>query len=160
VIRGFDNLHEQQIKWWSRGKSDTTYIEQAPPDFNSLSSKTILVTQQLAAHRTMPDSKPSEGKLVVTTIWRRLPAGWRVIYCHESCAVNRPPSAGRDEDDPLPWRHFGHLLFRSQYSGRGIQRRQNALRSIASGPSCACVRAGYFATGTTKAALAALFFSR
>jgi len=86
VIRGFDNLHEQQIKWWNHGKSDTTYTEQTPPDINSLSSKTVLVTQQLASRRTMPDGKPGEGKLVITTIWRRLPAGWRVIYCHESHA--------------------------------------------------------------------------
>ena len=86
VIRGFDNLHEQQLKWWNHGKSDATYTEETPPDFSGLSSKTVLVTQQLTSHRTMPDGKPSEGKLVVTTIWRRLPAGWRVIYCHESHA--------------------------------------------------------------------------
>ena len=86
VIHGFDNLHVQQLKWWNGGKGGATYTEQAPPDFVSLSSKAVLVTQQLASHRTMPDGKPSEGKLVVTTIWRRLPAGWRVIYCHESHA--------------------------------------------------------------------------
>jgi ketosteroid isomerase-like protein len=86
VIRGFDNLHERQLKWWNYGKSDATYTEQTPPDFVSLNSKTVLVTQQLASRRTMPDGKPSEGKFVVTTIWRRLPAGWRVIYCHESRA--------------------------------------------------------------------------
>lgn len=86
VIRGFDNLHEQQLKWWNHGKSDATYIEQTQPDFISLSSKTALVTQQLASHRTMPDGKPSDVKLVVTTIWRQLPAAWRVIYSHESHA--------------------------------------------------------------------------
>ena len=86
VIRGFDNLHERQLKWWNYGKSDATYTEQTPPDFVGLNSKTVLVTQQLASHRTIPDGKPSEGKFVVTTIWRRLPAGWRVIYCHESRA--------------------------------------------------------------------------
>jgi ketosteroid isomerase-like protein len=86
VTRGFDNLHEQHLKWWNQGKSGATYTERTPPDFISLSSKAVLVTQQLASHRMMPDGKPSEGKLVVTTIWRRLPAGWRVIYCHESHA--------------------------------------------------------------------------
>lgn len=86
VIRGFDNLHERQNKWWNYGKSDAAYIEQTPPDFVSLNSKTVLITQQLASRRTMPDGKPSEGKFVVTTVWRRVPAGWRVIYCHESRA--------------------------------------------------------------------------
>jgi hypothetical protein len=32
----------------------------------------------------LPDGKPSDGKFAVTTIWQQLPAGWRVIYCHES----------------------------------------------------------------------------
>jgi ketosteroid isomerase-like protein len=86
IIHGFDNLHVQQLKWWNQGKGGATYTEPAPPDFIGLSSKAVLVTQQLASHRTMPDGKPSEGKLVVTTIWRRIPAGWRVIYCHESHA--------------------------------------------------------------------------
>ena len=86
VIRGFDNLRERQLKWWKFGMSDATYTEQTQPDFVSLNSKTVVVTQQLASRRTMPDGKPSEGKFVVTTIWRRLPAGWRVIYCHESRA--------------------------------------------------------------------------
>ncbi len=84
VIRGFDNLHEQQLRWWNQGKSGATYAEQAPADFINLGSRTVLVTQQLLSHRTMPDGKPSEGKLVVTTIWRRLPVGWRVFYCHKS----------------------------------------------------------------------------
>lgn len=84
VIRGFDNLHEQQLKWWNQGRSGATYAEQAPPDFISLSSKAVLVTQQLSSHRAMPDGTPREVKVVVTTIWRRLPAGWRVTYCHES----------------------------------------------------------------------------
>ena len=61
VIRGFENPHEQQLKWWNHGKSDAMYTEQTPPDFISLSSKTVLVTQQLASHRTMPDGKLNEG---------------------------------------------------------------------------------------------------
>jgi len=84
LIQGFNRLHEQQLQWWSNGKSDVTYTELAPADVISLGSRTILATQQLASHRTMRDGKPREGELVVTTIWRRLPAGWRVIYCHES----------------------------------------------------------------------------
>lgn len=46
VIHGFDNLHVQQLKWWNGGKGGATYIEQAPPDFISFNSRTVLVTQQ------------------------------------------------------------------------------------------------------------------
>ena len=35
-----------------------------------------------------------------------------------------------------------------------------APRSIASGPLCVCMRAGYSAGGTARAALAAFFFAR
>jgi len=84
VIRGFDSLHEQQLKWWNNGKSDAVYTEQSPPEFIRLGSQMMLATQQMASHRTLPDGKPSDGKFALTTIWQQLPAGWRVIYCHES----------------------------------------------------------------------------
>ncbi len=84
VIRGFDSLHEQQLKWWNNGKSDAVYTEQSPPEFIRLGSRMMLATQQMASHRTLADGKPSDGKFALTTIWQQLPAGWRVIYCHES----------------------------------------------------------------------------
>lgn len=84
VIRGFDKLHEQQLKWWNNGKSDVVYTEPAPPELIRLGAETELVTQQLASHRTLPDGKPSDGRFAITSIWQRRPEGWRVIYCHES----------------------------------------------------------------------------
>lgn len=30
------------------------------------------------------DGKPSDGTAVITTVWRRLPVGWRATYAHES----------------------------------------------------------------------------
>jgi len=84
VIRGFDSLHELQLKWWNQGKSDVVYSEQAPPEFLWLDRKTVLVTEQLASRRTSPDGRPSEGKFAVTGVWRHSREGWRVIYAHES----------------------------------------------------------------------------
>lgn len=86
VIRGYDSLHEQQLKWWNNGKSDVVYSEQSPPEFIRLGPKTALVTEQMASHRTLPNGKPSDGRFAVTTIWQQLPVGWRVVYCHESWA--------------------------------------------------------------------------
>jgi ketosteroid isomerase-like protein len=84
IIHGFEALREQQIKWWKNGKSDVVYTEQGKADIISLDKHTALVTQQLASHRTMPDGRPRENKFVVTSIFTKFPAGWRVTYCHES----------------------------------------------------------------------------
>ncbi|MGH9522558.1 MAG: YybH family protein [Terriglobales bacterium] len=84
VIRGYDSLREQQLKWWSQGKSDVVYTQQAPPQFMQLGPKTVLVTAELASRRTLPDGKTSEGTFAVTSIWQRLSDGWRVVYAHES----------------------------------------------------------------------------
>ena len=84
IIRGWDDLRNQQLKWWKNGKSDIVYTRQAQPGIMSLDPKTVLVTEEMAGRRTSPDRKPSDGTFIVTTIWRLLPVGWRVIYGHES----------------------------------------------------------------------------
>lgn len=84
LIRGWDDLHDQQLKWWKNGTSDVVYTERHPPEFIRLGPQCVLVTLQVASHRTMPDGKPRDGRFVVTTIWHHLPAGWRVTYGHES----------------------------------------------------------------------------
>ncbi len=86
VIRGFDSLREQQLKWWKDGKSDVVYTESAAPEFVSLGEDAMLVTEQMASRRTGPDGKPMEGKFAVTSVWRRVREGWRVTYAHESWA--------------------------------------------------------------------------
>lgn len=30
LTRGFNSLHEQQLKWWNNGKSDVIYTQVAP----------------------------------------------------------------------------------------------------------------------------------
>ncbi len=84
VIRGFDALRQQQLKWWKDGKSDVVYTERARPEIVTLDSQTALVTEQFTGRRTGPDGKPTSGDFVVTTIWHKLPGGWRVTYGHES----------------------------------------------------------------------------
>jgi ketosteroid isomerase-like protein len=86
IIRGWDSLRQQQLKWWKDGKSDVVYAQQSQPEITALDPQTVLVTQQMTSHRTSPDGKPSDGTFIVTTIWRHLPVGWRVTYGHESWA--------------------------------------------------------------------------
>ncbi|MGA9586999.1 MAG: hypothetical protein WBQ95_16815 [Terracidiphilus sp.] len=84
IVQGFDALHRDQLAWWKSGKSDVVYTEQAQPNIVVLDVLTALVTQQLGSRRTMPDGTAHADRFVITSIWRRLPTGWRVTYCHES----------------------------------------------------------------------------
>jgi ketosteroid isomerase-like protein len=84
IIRGFDNLRDQQLKWWSDGKSDVVYTELAAPEFLRLGDNSVLVTEQLASRRTGPDGKPAAAKFAVTSVWQHVGEGWLVTYAHES----------------------------------------------------------------------------
>ena len=84
IIRGWDRLHQQQLKWWKDGKSDVIHAQQSQPEITSLDPQTVLVTQQMISHRTLPDGKPGDATFIVSTIWRKLPVGWRATYGHES----------------------------------------------------------------------------
>lgn len=86
IIRGWDKLREQQRVWWKNGKSDVVYTATAAPEFDTLAPDTVLVTQQLSSRRTGTDGKPSLGAFVVTSVWKHLPEGWRIVYAHESWA--------------------------------------------------------------------------
>lgn len=86
VIRGWDALHAQQLIWWRNGKSDVVYTPQGKTEFTALSSDVAVTTESLASHRTLPDAKVRDGTLVVTSIWKKLPQGWRIVYGHESWA--------------------------------------------------------------------------
>ncbi len=89
IIRGWDALHVQQLKWWKDGKSDAVYTATAAPVFDTLAPDAVLVTEQLSSRRTGADGKTSVGTFVVTSVWKRLPEGWRIVYGHESWA--KPP---------------------------------------------------------------------
>jgi ketosteroid isomerase-like protein len=84
IIRGFDDLREQQMNWWKNGKSDVVYSDAAPPEFVSLGENSVLVTQQMTSRRTGTDGKPAEATFAVTSIWQHVRDGWRVTYAHES----------------------------------------------------------------------------
>ena len=86
LIRGWNALHAQQAIWWKQGKSDVVYTASAAPEFDTLAPDTVLVTQQLASRRTGADGKPSLGTFVVSSVWKRLPEGWRIVYAYESWA--------------------------------------------------------------------------
>jgi len=84
VIRGWNELHAQQLKWWRNGKTDVVYTPLQPTQFQTLAPGVVATTQWLGSRRTAPDGKISTGKFAVTSIWKNLPQGWRIVYGHES----------------------------------------------------------------------------
>lgn len=86
VIRGWDALRAQQLKWWKNGKSDAHYMQDGSPAFMALGADAEVSTASFTSRRAGPDGKTSTGKFVVTYVWRKLPQGWRIVYGHESWA--------------------------------------------------------------------------
>lgn len=89
VIRGWDALHAQQLKWWNHGKSDARYVENGAPAFMALGPDIEIVTWPLVGTGTAHSAKAITSDFVVTYIWQHLPQGWRIVYGHESW--KKPP---------------------------------------------------------------------
>lgn len=87
VIHGWDALRAKQLEWWQHGKSDAVYTETGKAEFLTLADGLLVTTSPLAARRTLADGTTSTGQFVVTSIWKKLPQGWRVVYAHESWAA-------------------------------------------------------------------------
>lgn len=86
IIRGWNALHAQQLKWWNNGKSDAKYAENGAPGFMALGPDAEVVTWPLMARGTAANGKPLTSAFVVTYVWQHLPEGWRIVYGHESWA--------------------------------------------------------------------------
>ncbi|TAN04113.1 MAG: hypothetical protein EPN36_09935 [Rhodanobacteraceae bacterium] len=91
VIKGWDALHAQQLKWWSRKRNATkyTYAQDGEPGFLALGSDVEVLTWPLVSRWMSADGKTGSSAFVVTYIWQRLPQGWRIVYGHESW--QKPP---------------------------------------------------------------------
>lgn len=86
VIRGWDALHAQQLRWWQNGKATGTFKARGADEFMTLDAENVVTTSSYTSRRTAADGKASTGTFVVTYIWKHLPAGWRIVYGHESWA--------------------------------------------------------------------------
>lgn len=89
IIRGWNALHAQQLKWWNNGKSDAKYAQNGAPEFMALGPNAEIVTWPLVGSGTAHSGTAITSDFVVTYIWQRLPEGWRIVYGHESW--KKPP---------------------------------------------------------------------
>lgn len=86
ILRGWNRIFDQQLKWWNNGKSEVEYIQTAKPEFTPLDAHSALVTQQMQARIHTSGGNAKSMTFVITTIWRESSAEWQIIYCHESFA--------------------------------------------------------------------------
>ena len=66
VIRGWDALHAQQLKWWRHGKRDARYAANGMPGFMALAPDIEVVTWPLVSQRVLPDGKVASSVFVTT----------------------------------------------------------------------------------------------
>jgi len=83
-ILGWDAIYAKQREWWQNGKTDVVYTPRGRPDIRLLSRDLAVTTLLMTSKRTMPDGTVKEGSFAVSAIWKKLPAGWRILYAHES----------------------------------------------------------------------------
>lgn len=86
VIRGYEALHAQQMKWWKHGTTDAQYTQTSPMRFMDLAPGVVATTQQFTSRRTGPNGKVQTGTFAVTNLWKRESGHWRIVYGHESWA--------------------------------------------------------------------------
>ncbi len=82
-ISGWHAIRDRQREWWKNGKADIAYEIKGQPQFLVLAPDVILTTL-LMTRRARVNEGPTESDLAVSSIWKKLADGWRVVYSHES----------------------------------------------------------------------------
>jgi uncharacterized protein (TIGR02246 family) len=83
-IRGWDDLHAQQLKWWKNGKIDAVYTERGTAEFTVLGPDAAVVTLLEGSTRTGADGTAVKNEFAISMVWKKLLEGWRIVYSHES----------------------------------------------------------------------------
>jgi len=81
TLRGWHTILTEQRKWWSDKNSGIKFEEGRPPEIVSQGSDVATSIQWMNV--TSPENK-KPSRLVITSVWRKLPEGWRVVLAHET----------------------------------------------------------------------------
>ncbi len=81
---GWTTIRDKQKEWWNNGKTDVVYQIQGAPEILDLAPNVMVTTLLMKAHRTLPSGEVREGRFAVSSIWKKGPDGWKVVYSHES----------------------------------------------------------------------------
>ena len=81
TLRGWETILREQRKWWSDKNAGIKFTEQRPPEIMT-QAKGVVTSVQWMAIASARDQKPS--RLVITSVWKKRPEGWRIVLAHES----------------------------------------------------------------------------
>jgi ketosteroid isomerase-like protein len=81
---GWDLIRDKQREWWNNGKTDVAYELRAPPEVVQLAPTVVVTTLLMKAHRTLAGGAVKDSGFAVSSVWQKLPEGWKVVYSHES----------------------------------------------------------------------------
>ena len=84
TMRGWKKVRDQQLEWWNGGTSDAVYRMRSAPQITPISPDVIATLQSMDVTSTGPDGKKGSVQVVSTSVWHKLPEGWRIVVAHES----------------------------------------------------------------------------
>jgi len=84
TMRGWQTVRDQQFEWWDGGNSDAAYRLRSAPEITVITPEVVSTLQSMEVTSTLPDGTQGAVLVVATSIWRKLPEGWRIVVAHES----------------------------------------------------------------------------
>jgi len=82
TIRGWQANLDQQHKWWSGIKPGMIYTDERAPEITLQSADIATTLQWMLVDNSRGAAHPT--RLTVTSVWKHVPDGWRIIMAHES----------------------------------------------------------------------------
>lgn len=98
TLRGWQVIRDQQLQWWDHGKSDAVYRSVSPPQVTPISEDVAATLQTLQVSSTTPAGTKAIMRVVATSIWKKLPEGWRIVVAHESMVPEAAPAKAAAEE--------------------------------------------------------------
>lgn len=84
TMRGWQTIRDQQLAWWENGKSKAVYSEERRPQITMQAATVATTVQWLKVNAPTVGTKAKPARLVVTSVWKQRPEGWRIVLAHES----------------------------------------------------------------------------
>ena len=81
TMRDWTTILGEQRKWWSDKRTGITFAEERPPEVLAQGGGIVTSIQWMKV-TSVGGKKPS--RLVITSVWKKLPEGWRIVLAHET----------------------------------------------------------------------------
>ncbi|PZU06041.1 nuclear transport factor 2 family protein [Sphingomonas sp.] len=82
TMRGWQHILDQQREWWRDKNAGISFSEQRPAEIVAQGTDVVTSIQWMTVGNRSEGGKPA--LLVITSVWRKLPEGWRIVLAHES----------------------------------------------------------------------------